>query len=182
MRIQPALLMLATLTPMWAQEMRLPPNLETLSAKAEESVEVTLDNATLQLATKWLPDTGEEAKAKKIMAGLKGIYVRSYRFSGEGEYTKADVEGFRTQFREPEWSRLVGTRSKHAGSNTDIFIKSEPSGTIAGIVVIAAEPRELTVVNVVGNLDPAQLSRLGGQFHIPNLDLTECCTGRRESK
>ena len=49
-------------------------------------------------------------------------------------------------------------------------------------MVIAAEPRELTVVNIVGTIDPAQLSDLGGRFHIPGLDLTDCNTWRREWK
>ena len=42
---------------------------------------------------------------------------------------------------------------------------------IKGIAVVAAEPRELTVVNVVGPIDVERLSRLEGQFGIPPLEL-----------
>jgi hypothetical protein len=42
---------------------------------------------------------------------------------------------------------------------------------IAGLVVIAAEAKELTIVNIVGPIDLDQLSRLGGQFGIPKVDL-----------
>ena len=182
MKIKMTILAAVVLAPLCAQELRLPPNLDALGAKAEESVDVTLDGPMLRFATKWLPDNGEEGKAKKAMAGLEGIYVRSYKFAAEGEYAKSDVETFRNQFRAPEWSRLVGARSKRSGGNADIFVKVEPSGTIAGIVVIAAEPRELTVVNVIGRLEPTQLTDLGGQFHIPGLDLTACSNWRRESK
>ena len=182
MRMGLAVLAAAALAPMWAQEMRLPANMDALGAKAEESVDVTLDGSMLRLAAKWLPDTGEDAKAKKLIGGLEGIYVRSYQFAAEGEYTKDDVEAFRNQFRAPGWSRIVGARSKRHHGDADIYIKVDANGTVGGIVVISAEPRELTVVNVVGKLDPAQLSDLGGRFHIPILDLTACDNWRRESK
>lgn len=182
MRIGMAVVAAVVLAPLCAQDMRLPANLEGLSAKAEESVDVTLDGSMLRLAAKWLHDTGEDAKAKKVLAGLEGIYVRSYHFAAEGEYTKADVDSFRSQFRAPGWSRIVGARSKRSGGDADVFIKVDANGTLGGLVVIATEPRELTVVNVVGTIDPAQLADLGGRFHIPGLDLTDCNICRRESK
>ena len=182
MKIGIAVLAAAALAPLWAQEMRLPANLEALSAKAEESVEVTLDGSMLRLAAKWLPDQGEDAKAKKLLAGIQGIYVRSYQFAAEGAYDKSDVDAVRNQFREPDWSRIVGARSKRHGGEADVFVKADANGTIGGIVVIATEPRELTVVNVVGTLDPAQISDLGGRFHIPVLDLTSGDSWRRDSK
>jgi hypothetical protein len=182
MRISLVVLAAAALVPLWAQEMRLPANLEALSAKAEESVDVTLDGNMLRLAAKWLPDTGEDAKAKKLIAGLEGIYVRSYQFAAEGEYNKADVDAVRSQFRGPGWSRIVGARSKRHGGDADVFIKADASGNIGGIVVIATEPRELTIVNIAGSIDPTQITDLGGRFHIPILDLTSCNNWRRESK
>ena len=172
----------AALTPLCAQQSPLPANLDALAAKAEESVSVTLDHSMLQFAAKWIPDTGDDAKVKKLIAGLQGIYVRSYQFASEAEYNKADVDAFREQFRAPEWSRIVGSRSKRHGDNADIFIKTDANGNVAGVVVIAAEPRELTVVHLLGNIDPAQLSGLGGRFHIPRIELNACSTCGQEEK
>jgi hypothetical protein len=39
------------------------------------------------------------------------------------------------------------------------------------LAVIATEPKELTVVNIVGKIDLDQLSDLGGNFSIPNMEL-----------
>ncbi len=181
MKFQVALLA-AALAPVCAQQLPLPGNLEALSEKAEESVNVTLDGAMLQFAAKWLPDTGEDARVKKLIAGLQGIYVRSYQFAGEGEYSKADVDALRDQFRPPAWSRIVGAHSKRSGGDADIYFKADANGNIAGIVIIAAEPRELTIVNIAGTLDPTQITDLGGRFHIPMLDLTCCSSARRESR
>src|SRR5260370_2722866 len=41
---------------------------------------------------------------------------------------------------------------------------------IAGLAILVAEARELTVVNIVGNIDVNKLSLLGGHFGIPDED------------
>jgi hypothetical protein len=41
---------------------------------------------------------------------------------------------------------------------------------MAGIVIIAAEAKELTFVNIVGPLEVDQLADLSGEFGIPKLN------------
>jgi hypothetical protein len=160
----------AAMLPAWAQEIKLPVNLEALAGKAEESVTVSMDKSMLQLAGKFIHDKDDDdADVRKLIAGLDGIYVRSFQFAHEGEYDMADVEAVRSQLNGPAWGRLVGVRSKR-GENVDVYFKDGGSGKLGGIVVIAAEPKELTVVNIVGTLDPAKLADLGGEFGIPRLE------------
>ena len=152
-----------------AQELKLPPGVENLSAKAKETVEVNMDGPMLQWASKFLSaEDPEEKKAAKLVAKLKAIYVRSFEFSEDGAYSPADVESLRAQFRSPEWSRVVGVRSERDGDNVDIFFRLE-NEKMAGIVIIAAEAKELTFVNIVGPLEVDQLADLGGEFGIPKL-------------
>ncbi len=158
------------LTPLWSQEIKLPASLDRLSEKAEKSVDVTLDGAMLRLATRFLSDKdADQAKAKKLMAGLEGVYVRNFEFAEEGGYDKADVEAIRAQLPAPAWSRIVGVKSKRGGEDVDVYLKNAADGQLGGIVVIAAQARELTVVNVMGKIDPEKIVDLGGQFHIPKL-------------
>jgi hypothetical protein len=167
----------AAMLPAWAQEVKMPVNLDALAGKAEDSVTVTMDKSMLQFAGKFLKDGDhDEADVRKLIAGLDGIYVRSFTFSSEGEYSMADVEAVRSQLPSPAWGRLVGVRSKH-GDNVDVYFKDGGNGQLGGIVVIAAEPKELTIVNILGNLDPARLSDLGGQFGIPRLEGTRTHKG-----
>lgn len=169
----------AGLAPMWAQEIKLPPSVEKLAEKAEESVVVTLDSNMLRLFAKF--DQGDDA-GKKLLAGLESVYVRSFQFAFEDEYKAADIEAIRTQFQTPTWSRIVGVRSKHSEGDVDVYFKDGGNGKLAGIVVIAAEPRELTFVSIVGSIEPGQLADLGGQFHIPRLEMGLGGARRRESK
>ena len=96
MRIRAILLMAAL--PVFAQDIKMPASVERLSAKAVETVDVQLDGALLQLAGRFLSGhKPDEAKVKDMLGGLKGIYVRSFEFSQEGEYTAEDLEAIRSQ-------------------------------------------------------------------------------------
>ena len=94
----------------------------------------------------------------------------------------ADVDALGAQFRAPGWSRIVGVKSKRCGKDASVYLKTADTGQIAGIVVIAAEPRQLTVVNIAGTLDPAKIVELSGRFHIPELALSTHYKERTESK
>jgi hypothetical protein len=154
-----------------AQDVKIPVNVERLAAKAVETVNVTVDGPMLQLAGKFLSSSDPDQKQiKTLIDGLKGIYVRSFEFANEGEYTAGDVESLRSQLRAPEWSRMVNVSSKKGGDNVDVFFRMIKD-KIAGLVVIAAEPKELTFVSIVGPIDLDQLSSLSGQFGIPKVDL-----------
>jgi hypothetical protein len=160
------------LLPAMAQEIKLPPGIEKLADKATEVVDVTLDQNLLQLASRFLSDKdGDEARVKKLVAGLKGIWVRSFEFEKPGEYLDSDVEAIRSQLRAPGWSRIVGVRSRKAGENAEVYLKTE-GGLITGLTVVSAEPRELTIVNIAGPIRPEDLQELGGRFGIPKLSGT----------
>ena len=92
-----------------------------------------------------------------------------FEFEKAGEYDMSDVEAIRSQLRAPGWSRIVGVKSKKSGDNAEVYLRSE-NGRITGLTVIATEPKELTIVNIVGTIDPEQLSELGGHFGIPKVD------------
>jgi len=159
-------LLLAGLAP--AQQIKW--NYDKLAARASDSTEVTLDGALLRQAAKFLSNQGDEAQAKKVVAGLKGIYVRSFEFKKPGEYTKEDVDAFRAQIHAPEWQKIVDTHSKEDGEDTEVYLKSGAGDTIDGLAIISAEPKELTLVNIVGTVDLASLSALSGHFGIPEVD------------
>jgi hypothetical protein len=159
------------LLPLAAQEIKLPPSFDRLAEKASEVVDVTLDSSMLQMASRFLSDKdADEVKAKKLVSGLKGIYVKSFEFDKAGEYDMADVEALRAQVRGPAWSRIVGVRSKKNGENAEVYLKNE-GGQVTGLLIIAAEPKELTVVTINGSIDPAQLRDLGGHFGVPKMDV-----------
>lgn len=162
---------LFVLMPAWAQEIKFPASFEKLAAKAVETVDVKLDSSMLKTAGAFLSSKEpDQAKAKKLVSGLKGVYVKSFQFQKQGEYSESDLEAIRSQLKAPEWVQTVKVRSKKDNESVDIYFKKQ-GDTTTGMVIIAGEPMELTVVNIDGTIDLEQLGELGGQFGIPNVHM-----------
>ena len=144
--------------------------LDWLAASASNTVDVSLEGPLLQLATKFLSSNDpDEARIKKLVGGLKGIYVRSFEFDKEGAYSDSDVATLRNQLRAPEWSRLINVRGKRDGENVDLFLRTNHES--GGLAIIVANPKQLTVVQILGKIDLDGLSELGGSLGIPKLDV-----------
>ncbi|SPE33065.1 exported hypothetical protein [Acidobacteriia bacterium SbA2] len=164
-------MLLGTLSmPAFGQNPRLDiKNLEALSKKASEVVDVNLDGSLLKLASKFMTDE-DDREALGIIKNLKGVYVKSFTFEKPDDYSPADVEAIRSQLQAPAWSRIVSARSKHEGENAEIYLMTAPDGgSVLGMAIICAEPTELTVVNIVGPVDINKLSQLEGKMGIPRL-------------
>ena len=145
--------------------------LNHLSQRASETVDINLDEHLLQVTGKFLSSKdADDAKLKEIINGLKGIYVRNYSFDQENEFTASDVEPIRAQLRSPGWSRFLEFHSRREGDNIEVYILLE-GDKIGGLAILSVEPKELTVVNIVGTVDLDKLSDLEGQFGIPDLEL-----------
>ena len=135
--------------------------LDGLAAKAKESVDITLDSSLLQMAGGFLAGAGKDGKdgadIKGLLAGLKAITVRSFQFKEIGQYRMEDLEPIRAQLRTPGWNKIISSQSKDESS--EIYTRIE-KGKVAGFAIIAAEPKELTVVAIEGSINLNDLSKL----------------------
>ena len=165
------LLCLAPALAAHAQDSRIQmAGLDHLTAKASQTIEVNLDERLMRIAAKVLSDKDEdERQVKKLVEGLKGVYVKSFQFETDGQYVAADVETIRTQLRGPGWTRLVNVTSKKEGM-IEVYLLFN-GDQVGGLAVLHTDDRELTVVNIVGPVDVDKLARLEGQFGIPDLGL-----------
>jgi len=153
-----------------AQELSSLIEWDKLAAKASETVNVNLDGGMLEMAGRFLSSgKGGDEKTKKLLSDLKGIRVKSLKFDKDGEYSLADVEKLRSQLKGPAWSPIVDVRSNKGGENAGVYIKTDGKN-ILGIVILEAKPKELTLVEISGSIDPEQLHDLGGKFGIPDLE------------
>ncbi|MCU1334759.1 MAG: hypothetical protein JWO19_340 [Bryobacterales bacterium] len=146
--------------------------LDGLASKAKESVDITLDSSMLQMAGGFLAGNGkdkDQAKIKELLNGLKAITVKSFEFKETGQYRMEDLEPIRAQLRTPGWSRILNVQSKEEIS--EIYTRTE-QGKVVGFAIIAAEPKELTVVAIEGTIDLKDLSKLGG-LGVPAIPVPE---------
>jgi hypothetical protein len=144
--------------------------LDALAVKASQTVDVNIDEGLMQIARNFLSNKdADEAKVKELVNGLKGIYVKSFEFETEGQFSAADLEGIRVQLRNSAWSRIVNVSSKKEGS-VEVYLMHSGS-QISGLALLAVAAKEITVVNIIGPVDLGKLSELEGQFGIPALDI-----------
>lgn len=146
-------------------------DLDRLEPRASQVLDVNIDERLLQIAVKFLnPKDPEQAKVRDLVAGLKGVYVKSYDFDKPNEYSTADVSPISAQLKGPGWSRMVGIRSGRDKANIEVYTMLV-GDKIGGIAVIATEATQLTVVNIVGPIDLEKLAALEGNFGIPKLKI-----------
>lgn len=147
------------------------PNFDGIAGKAIQSVDISLDTSLLGMAAGFMDSSNpDDAAVKEIIAGLKGVYVRSYTFNGDFQYPEADIDSVRKQLSAPGWQRLVAVHNSPDHSNVDIYI-CMVQGRASGLAIIASHPRELTIVNIVGSVDLQKLHQLQGKFGIPQMQL-----------
>src|SRR5712692_8371711 len=143
--------------------------LDVLANKASETVDVKLDERLMQTTARIFSDK-DDVEIRNLLKGLKGIYVKSFTFEKEGEYTQAEVESVKLQLR--GWSKVVSVTSKKDGDNVEVYLMMQ-GDQIEGLAVISAEPKEFTVVSIVGPVNLEKLTKLEGQFGVPDLGLDQ---------
>jgi hypothetical protein len=145
-------------------------SLDHLAAKASQTVDVNVDERLMKLAARLFSDKDEDEKeVKKLIEGLKGIYVKSFEFETEGQYVAADLEAIRTQLRGPGWTRMVNVISRKEG-NTEVYLQFAGE-MVNGLAVLHTDDKEVTVVNIVGPVNLDKLAQLEGQMGIPDLGI-----------
>src|SRR5579863_8509516 len=144
-------------------QLPLPPPVEKeLAAKASNVTEVTLGKNMLAFAAKFMNGKDQdEAATRHLIEGLDGIYVRDYEFDKEGEYSMEDIQKLRAFFETSEWTPIVHSRERKSGETTDVLLKMV-NGETHGMFVLSAEPKELSIVLILGPVHMEDLGKLKG--------------------
>jgi hypothetical protein len=145
------------------------PSFEHLQRVATDSVNITIGPVALGIASWALghSEDSEDREAQEVLHGLKSIYIRSFKFAADHQYSTADVDAIRSQLSAPGWNALaqIHQHSEQA-ENVDIYVSTEHE-RVNGLVLVASAPRELTIVSIVGSIDPTKLATLGNRVGLP---------------
>jgi len=147
--------------------------LKGLEAKAKESTDINLGPEQIQLLM------GFSGEGSKELLGLgksiERVQVKTFEFDKDGMYSFAEMEGLRAKLKSGDFVPLISVKEK--SGFTEIVMRKGPKGN-RGFVIVSAEARELTVVNIVGDLDLASLGKLTGKFGIPNIQMNSGGTSK----
>jgi len=147
-------------------------SLERLGPKAAEAVNINIDGFLIKFAASVLSDKDADERAvREFVAGLRGVYVRSYEFKSEGQFTEADVSGVREQLRGPAWSRIMDVKSRGIDfGDAEVYLASA-GGRVQGLTLLVVGPRELTVINIVGDVDLDKIKKIDGDLRLPRIHI-----------
>ncbi len=155
----------ALVAPALAQTSPLPlpaPVEKELAARASNVSEVTLGKGMLDFAAKFMDGNDkDQAAVKQLIEGLDGIYVRDYEFDKEGQFSVEQVEQLRKYFETGEWSPLVRDRDTKTGESSNVMVKLV-NGQSGGLFVLDVEPKEISIVLILGPIRMDQLGELKG--------------------
>jgi hypothetical protein len=149
---------------------------------AEATLEINLEGALIRLVAEAM--RGEDGGFAELLSGIKAIRVLSFSWEEEASQpggaatssarrskVRSILERAGTAARELSddgWRPVF--RVREGGDHIDLYLR-EVGDAIAGVWVVVAEDGEsVTMVNIVGHLDPAQLGRLGSSLRIDPLE------------
>ena len=141
--------------------------LDRLADKTDEVVTVTLDESLLRMGAGLLGASKDAADIRGVIAGIKSITVRSFKFEKEGEYAKSDLDSIYGQLK--GWSQVVESREKN--ERTGVWLLRPSDKKLGGVVIVTHAPKELTVVSLIGDIDMEKLGKLSGNFGIPEIEV-----------
>jgi hypothetical protein len=148
------------------------PEFRSLAGKATESVNISLSPWLLRMAGAFIDDKDEDAAATKhLLAGIKSIQVRSYQFAAENAYSPADIDAVRSQLAGPGWNQVMQVHHREKNEDVDMYVLIENNVT-KGFALIASEPREFTIINIVGSINVSDLPKLQSHLHLPKVGET----------
>jgi hypothetical protein len=142
--------------------------LDHLKGDVTRTVDIDVGPFGLALAS-WVMDKNDPdmAALRDTLKGCKAVHIRSYEFGSDFEYPRADIDALQSQLSGHGWTSLATVRDRKTKENVDVYIRLERE-KVTGFVMLASAARGLTIVNVVGTVDLAQIQQLRAHFGAPH--------------
>ncbi len=136
----------------------------------EAKVEVNLKSPMLAMVSRLVGD--EDPALRDLLANLKLVRVRVYALTPEIEKAFLTAGSETTaKLDKSGWERVIRVRERD--ERVDIYFKpSSKTDLIEGVLIIALDD-EAVFVNIVGEMSPEDVGRIGEHFDIDDIDIDE---------
>jgi hypothetical protein len=133
----------------------------------DSTVDVNLRGAMLRLVGAAV--LNDEPALAGLVNDLVSMRVLVAELAGlDAEATAAAVEAAAERLDQKGWQRVV--RVRESSEQVHLYVR-EVEGEVVGMTLLVIESEdEVTLVNMAGRIDPAQLMAIGQAFDIPTLE------------
>jgi hypothetical protein len=136
---------------------------------AEPWLEVNIKGALLNLIV-GAAEAEDDPELTSILSKLKAIEVRGYPLTSQNfDDIDRHTRQLAGRLESQGWETVV--RLREDDERTNVFLKSN-GNSIAGLVVMVLDPSDddgAVFVNIVGDIDPKEVGRIGQRFDIDPL-------------
>ena len=142
---------------------------QLLPSAQGQFVEINLSSGLIKFAAKIA--SRQDPEAAELIAGLKSIRVNVVGMDDSNRSdTIAKIEAVRRKLEAQGWSKMVTVREKGEGDNVDVHVKQRGDEDIDGLVVTVIDHKgEAVFVNIVGNINADQISKIAAKYNIDAL-------------
>jgi hypothetical protein len=132
---------------------------EKFAAGASDVTEINLDPKMMGMVagkSGMTPDSPSAQMAKR----MRFMVIHTYEYPKPGMYKDEDVDAYRKKLQDGTWSCSIHVKDK--SGTTDICSRTSQGGEGSEMVILTAEPKELTFIHMSGNMSLDELSKMGG--------------------
>ena len=144
---------------------------EQFAKGASDVTEVNLDPKMLGMLGK---NTGNDLAHK-----MQFLVVHSYSYDKVGMYKMEDVEAYRKKLMDGSWNCFIRSRDKDG--STDICQRTAADNETHEMVIMTAEPKELTFVHLKGRMTIDDLRKMGGSMGVSSSSSSSSSSGSSSS-
>jgi len=134
---------------------------ELNSMFGEPTVQISIGASLLSLVGSLSAE--EDPEAAELFKKLNGVRVNVFETDSMADGAVDLVRDISTKLSSSGWESVVSVNS--ADEQVRVFMKLN-DGTVDGITVMAVEETEAVFVNVIGNINPAELERVMKNFDV----------------
>ena len=130
-------------------------------------VEVNIKQNLINMVAR-LAET-QEPEVAKLLRGIHAVRVNVVGLNDENRVAMRErVESVRTQLKGTDWERIVTAKEKD--QDVGVFLKLRGEEAVEGVVVTVINgDKEAVFINIVGDIKPEQIAKLGEKLNIEPL-------------
>lgn len=124
---------------------------EKFAQGASEVTEINLDPSTIGMVS----HNGEQGLARK----MNFMVIHSYKYDKPGMYSMEDFQAYTKKLTDGTWNCSIHVREKNG--STDICSRTGADHETNEMVILTAEPREITFIHMSGKMSLSDLNKMG---------------------
>jgi hypothetical protein len=142
---------------------------EPILGDMESSIEVFLKGSLLVIAREAVRD--EDPELGDLLSKIEYVRVQVFPIrETNASALKEKTHDVAKQLEKKGWEMTIRVREE--GEQVHVYLLPGKKDEIQGVVVMAVEEGDEAVfINIVGDINPAEIGRIGRTFHLDSMDI-----------